>query len=193
MMEEMMTNNDLEKTILFLAMFFNENSEKQNQEFLNKLYEIFDKNESLYDSEVSLAFLNFQKFATTPWLTKHPQVTDGWEKSYIECIYNGLLPHFVRQIIEKNEGTPCSGDKEAFIIQKIKESVATGKNISLYETYEGKNNISKEKWKEQAYWSPKSFKDTDDVKTKFKTWYYLDMGYVKEKSETEITEENIER
>ena len=52
---------------------------------------------------------------------------------------------------------------------------------------------SKEKWKEQAYWSPKSFKDTDDVKTKFKAWYYLDMDYVKEKSETEMTEENIER
>lgn len=120
MMEEMMTNNDLEKTILSLAMFFNENSEKQNQEFLNKLYEIFDKSENLYDSEVSLAFLNFQKFATMPWLEKHPQVTDGWEKSYIECIYNGLLPHFVRQVIEKNEGTPCSGDKEDFIIQKIK-------------------------------------------------------------------------
>lgn len=27
MMEEMMTNNDLEKTILSLAMFFNENSD----------------------------------------------------------------------------------------------------------------------------------------------------------------------
>ena len=62
------------------------------------------------------------------------------------------------------------------------------KNISLYETYEGKNNISKEKWKEQTYWSPKSFKDTDDVKTKFKAWYYLDMDYVKEKSETENIE-----
>lgn len=47
MMEKMMTNNDLEKTILSLAMFFNENSEKQNQEFLNKLYKIFDKSESL--------------------------------------------------------------------------------------------------------------------------------------------------
>lgn len=92
------------------------------------------------------------------------------------------------KLLKKNEGTPCSGDKEDFIIQKIKESVATGKNISLYETYEGKNNISKEKWKEQAYWSPKSFKDTDDVKTKFKAWYYLDMDYVKEKSETENIE-----
>lgn len=57
MMEKMMTNNDLEKTILSLAMFFNENSEKQNQEFLNKLYKIFDKSESLYDSEVSFIVL----------------------------------------------------------------------------------------------------------------------------------------
>ena len=46
MMEEMMINNDLEKTILSLAMFFNENSKKQNQGLLNKLYKIFDKSES---------------------------------------------------------------------------------------------------------------------------------------------------
>ena len=84
-----MTNNDLEKTILSLAMFFNENSEKQNQDFLNKLYEIFDKSESLYDSEVSLAFLNFQKFATMPWLEKHPSGAFGSER-HKRCFFSSV-------------------------------------------------------------------------------------------------------
>ena len=51
-----MTNNNLEKTILSLAMFFNENSEKQNQEFLNKLYEIFDKLMFATDGDISSTF-----------------------------------------------------------------------------------------------------------------------------------------
>lgn len=166
--------NELEKTIQSLALFFENNSKEQNAELIEKLEEKFSKNEELYESEITLAYLNFTEFAALPWLNKHPEVTNGWEKSYIECIYNGLLPHFVRKVIEKNEGSVCSGDKEHFIIKKIKESVATSTNISLYQTYEGCEKIDKTKWSEQAYWSPKSFKDTDDVKAKFKKWYYVD-------------------
>lgn len=166
--------NELEKTIQSLALFFDYNSKEQNAEFIKKLDKRFSDNESLYESEITLAFLNFTKFAAMPWLVRHPGVTDGWEKSYIESIYDGSLPHFVRKIIEKNEGSMCSGDKEHFVIEKIKESVATGKNISLYQTYEGCERIAKDKWGEQAYWSPKSFKDTDEVKTRFKAWYYVE-------------------
>jgi hypothetical protein len=166
--------NELEETIQSLALFFENNSKEQNALLIEDLDKKFEKNESLYDSEISLAYLNFTKFAAMPWLNRHPKVTNGWEKYYIECIYNGLLPHFVRKVIEKNEGIVCSGDKEHFIINKIKESVATGENISLYQTYEGCESINKDKWTEQAYWSPKSFKDTDEVKTKFKNWYNIE-------------------
>lgn len=166
--------NELEQTIQSLALFFENNSKEQNAELIKKLERRFSENEGLYESEITLAYLNFTKFAALPWFNQHPEVTDGWEKSYIECIYNGLLPHFVRKVIEKNEGSVCSGDKEHFIIKKIKESIATGTNISLYQTYEGYESISKDKWAEQAYWSPKCFKDTDDVKKQFKSWYYLE-------------------
>lgn len=166
--------NELEKTIQALAMFFENNSKEQNGELIKELNKRFSENERLYESELTLAFLNFRTFAAMPWLTKHPQVKDGWEKFYIESIYDGTLPHFVRRVIEKNEGSACSGDKEHFIIEKIKESVATGKNISLYQTYEGCERIAKDKWTEQAYWSPTSFRDTDDVKAKFKAWYYVE-------------------
>lgn len=168
--------NELERTIQSLALSFENNSKEQNKEFIEELDKRFSENESLYESEITLAFLNFTMFASMPWLSRHPEVTNEWEKSYIECIYNGLLPHFVRKVIENNEGSVCSGDKEHFIIKKIKESVATGTNISLYQTYEGCERIDKDKWSEQAYWSPKSFKDTDDVKAKFKEWYYVQVN-----------------
>jgi hypothetical protein len=170
----MVEKNTLEQTILGLATFFDNEAKEQNAEFIQILQEKFNHNEELYDSEITLAFLHFSSFAALPWLFKNPQVTNGWEKSYIQFIYNGLLPHFVRKVIEKNEGSCCSGDKEAFIIRKIKESVATGTNISLYQTYEGIENIDKEKWDEQAYWSPRSFKDTDDVKAQFRKWYNME-------------------
>ena len=53
----------------------------------------------------------------------------------------------------------------------VKEAIATGENISLYATYEGCENIPESKWKEQAYWSPKSFKDTNEVMLRFWEWY----------------------
>lgn len=165
--------NELEKTIQSLVLSFENNSKEQNTELIKELDRRFAENESLYESEITLAFLNFTKFAAMPWLARHPEVSNGWEQSYIESVYNGLLPHFIRKVIENNEGTACSGDKERFIIKKIKESVATGTNITLYQTYEGCENISQDKWDEQAFWSPKSFKDTDDVKEQFKAWYHV--------------------
>ena len=164
----------LERTILSLANSFENESNDANATLIKTLYEKFEENEELYECETLIAFHNFGRFAAMPWLSKNPQVTDGWEKSYIESIYNGLLTHFVRTVIEKNEGSVCSGDKEHFIIEMIKKSVATGENISLYQTYEGSNRIPKERWNEQVYWSPKSFKDTNEVKARFRAWYTLE-------------------
>ena len=163
--------DEIKKTILGLANFFDEQSQRENAELIKKLHETFEKNEALYECQMTIAFLNFTRFAAMPWLNKNPQVTDGWDKSLIECIYNGTFPHFVRKVIEKNEGSCCSGDKESFIIKKVKESIVTGTNISLYADYTGCETIDKDKWNQQAYWSPKSFKDTDEVIKKFWDWY----------------------
>lgn len=166
--------NELEKVIMELSMYFDKNAKEKNSELIDSLFEMFKENEEMYETQISLAYLYFTSFAALPWLSENPQVTNGWEKMYIESIYNGQLPHFVRKIIEKNEGSACSGDKEHFVISKIKESVATGKNLSLYATYEGHERIPKEDWDKQAYWSPKSFKDTDEVKARFKAWYNVE-------------------
>lgn len=169
-----MVERELEQTILGLATAFENEGNGANVGLIQKLYERFDYSEKLYECEMGIAFHDFGRFAAMPWLSKHPHVTNGWDKFYIESIYSGLLSHYVRKIIEKNEGSPCSGDKESFVIAKIKQSIDSGENISLYQTYEGQERIAKDKWNEQAYWSPKSFKDTDDVKAKFKAWYMLE-------------------
>ena len=85
-------------------------------------------------------------------------------KNIAYYIYGQQLPHFVRKVIENREGWPFSGDKEHFVIRKIKEYIITGKNQSLYVESKG----------EQAYWSPKTFKDTDEVLTAFFKWYNID-------------------
>lgn len=175
--------NELEQTIQSLAVFFEKNSCEENKAFIAELNRQFAENEEIYESELQLAFLHFSHFAALPWLAKHPDVANGWEKKHIESIYNGLLPHFVRTVIEKKEGTICSGDKEHFVIRKMKEAIATGTNLSLYQTYDGCERIEKEKWSQQAYWSPKSFRDTDDVKAKFRAWYNLENGGTEDETE----------
>jgi hypothetical protein len=165
-MAEFVSENELEDTILSLANFFDKQSDERNAELIKKLHDEFDKNESLYESEITLAFLYFTNFAAMPWFTKNPQVTDGWDKSTIQYIYNGILPHFVRTIIEQNEGTPFSGDKESFILNNIKKAIASGENISLYDTYPNQPE-------KQAYWSPRCFKDTNDAIKQFWDWYNL--------------------
>lgn len=74
----------------------------------------------------------------------------------------------------RKEGSACSGDKETFIIRKVKESIIKGENLSLFMTYgnsASRDKIEESIWDKQAYWSPKSFKDTDEVIKQFWEWY----------------------
>jgi hypothetical protein len=165
--------NQLESVILELANSFTNESATRNAALIDSLHHHFNENEELYESEITLTYLNFVEFAATPWFTKN-EVKDEKNKYIINYIYNGIFTHFVRKTIEKNEGTTCSGDKEHFVIKKVKEAIITGENQSLYATYEGCERIDKEKWHEQAYWSPKSFRDTNEVIKKFWKWYRVE-------------------
>ena len=100
--------------------------------------------------------------ATQPFLRKH-EITDRRKKCIAQFLFGGELEHFVRKTIENKEGSPFSGDKERFVIGKIKEYLITGRNQSLYEEYKDKGR--------QAYWSPRCFKDTDDVIQQFLDWW----------------------
>lgn len=162
--------NELESVILSLVSSMEKKANERNAELIAKLHEKFKENEELYECEINLAFMHFTNFAAAPWLANN-EVKDKKNKCIIEYIYNGLFPHFVRRVIKNNEGSCCSGDKESFIISKVKQAITTGENQSLYATYEGCANIPKEKWNEKAYWSPTSFKDTNEVITAFWNWY----------------------
>lgn len=169
--ENISMENPIEQIILNLSNSFEENSRNENTKLINTLKNRFKNNEELYECEITLAFMNFTDFAALPWLEENPQITNGWDKFYIESIYNGLLSHYLRKVIEKNEGSPFSGDKEHFIIKSLKKAIATGENISLQVFYDEKDGVPVERIGAKAYWSPSSFIDTDDVKAKFKAWY----------------------
>ena len=169
-MSEENTETSLEKVILGLANSITNEAATRNAALIKQLYDCFDKNEALYETEIQLTYLNFMEFAAMPWFAKY-EVKDTKNKAIINYIYNGMFTHFVRKVIENNEGTMCSGDKESFVIRKVQQAIITGENQSLDVTYEGCERIDKSKWNEKAYWSPTSFKDTDEVIDRFWKWY----------------------
>ena len=164
------TENSLETVILALANLITNVSATRNSELIEQLHDCFNKSEELYKSEIQLTYLNFVEFAVMPWFAKY-EVKDTKNRAIINYIYNGIFPHFVRKVIENNEGITCSEDKESFTVKKVQKAIMTGKNQNLYETYEGYEQIDKSKWNEKAYWSPTSFIDTDEVIDKFWKWY----------------------
>lgn len=159
--------NEIERLLLGLAESIEQGAKENNADQLNKLRQRFSDNEELYDAEIAVAFGSFETIAATPFLEAHG-VTDNRRKNVASYIYGQQIPHFVRKVIEKREGSPCSGDKEHFIIRKLKEYIITGENQSLYATYKDEDR--------QAYWSPKTFKDTDEVLEAFFRWYNVEEG-----------------
>ena len=157
--------NGLEQLILGLADSMERDAKEDNAKLLNELRQRFSDNEELYDAEVAVSLGSFETIAATPFLEAH-EVTDGRRKNIAHYIYGQQIPHFVRKVIENREGSPCSGDKEYFIIQKLKDYIITGENQSLYATYKDEDR--------QAYWSPKTFKDTDEVLEAFFHWYNVE-------------------
>lgn len=157
--------NGIEQVILGLADSMEREAKENNAGQLNELRQRFADNEELYDAELAVSFYNFETIAATPFLEAHG-VTDSRRMNVARCIYGQQIPHFVRKVIENREGSPCSGDKEHFIIRKLKEYIITGENQSLYATYKDEDR--------QAYWSPKTFKDTDEVLEAFFCWYNVE-------------------
>lgn len=165
--------NSLESIILGLADCIEKESQEKNKNLIDALYNRFNNNESLYECEMHLAYLNFAKFSAMPWISKNG-IKETKNKDIISYIYTGLFNHFVRVKIEKAEGSACSGDKEHFTIKQVKKAIMTGENQSLYADYTGCDRIEKERWDNQAYWSPKVFKDTDEVIAEFWKWYRIE-------------------
>lgn len=157
---------ELRSVITGLAAHFEREAQEKNRETIEYLRKEFEHNEGLYDANVACAWCDFGKVTATPFIEKHG-ITEPKRKRLAEMIYGQQIPHFVRKTIERREGTACSGDKESFVIRKLKQYIITGKNQSLYAAY-------KDEPDKKAFWSPESFKDTDEVIEAFWKWYYVE-------------------
>jgi hypothetical protein len=165
--------NEIEKILVGLVVAADRESEENNRVALGNLVNSFNKDEELYEAEVAVASHNFSHLAALPFLRKNPGIT-GKDRAFAEFLYDGTVLHYIRRVIEREEGSPFSGDKAYFTIGALKKSLTEKANISLYSTYGDSpdyEKINPEKRGEQAYWSPSCFKDTDEVKQKFWEWW----------------------
>jgi len=152
------------------AMAFSMEQEglKQNIENIQKVCEFYKNdchgNNDYYATCMSLICSHFNDVPAIPWLLKHNNV-HSHDKFIIQSIFNGLFQHWVYTAIENHEShNGGQGDKESFIVKKVIEAIDKQENLSLYAEY-------KDKPGEQAYWSPKYFKDTDQVRVEFLSWW----------------------
>ena len=143
-----------------------------NQDFINELQKIKQKEKSNYSFIEYLDIFIFSKFNNL--ISATMSIPPSNKNTYIiRNIINGNYDHFFRRYIEDKEGSSCSVDKVRFIINKLIKSLIENKNLSLYATYEGCERIDKSEWNEQAYWSPETIKDTDEAFKLFNDWYYF--------------------
>lgn len=149
-------------------------NEEKSQGLIDELCELYEEHgDNYYQTAMHLEMMRLKGLPAKPFLRKHPEVA-GWDKFYIESIYNGIFSHWIRRMIVAFEGSPCSADKEDFVTACVVQSIIEQRNISLYRTYgdygekydDGKTELNR-----QVYWSPSCFKDTDEVKVKFKHWW----------------------
>lgn len=90
----------------------------------------------------------------------------------LEFVTNGLYKHFFETLMKKTEGSTYCADKSNFITNTTLKALKEKKNFSLYEDYSN-YNFPKDKDK-QAYWSPRTIKDTDEAMALFWSWYLLE-------------------
>lgn len=149
-------------------------NEEKSQVLIDGLCRLYEEHgDDYYQASMHLEMMRLEELPAKPFLIMHPGIT-GWDQFYIESIYNGLFSHWLSRTIETLEGSSCSGDKEGFVTRCIVKSIVEQTNISLcrtYGDYDDKYNDGNTNLNKQAYWSPSSFKDTDEVKEKFKRWW----------------------
>lgn len=157
-------NPGIKKVVDGLVLEMEREAKEGNAGRLDELRKKFSDDEELYDAEMSVSLFDFETIAAAPFLEAHG-VTDSRRRSIARYIYGQQIPHFVRRAIVNREGFPYSRDKEDFIIRKLKAYIATGENQSLYDTYRDGGG--------KAYWSPDTFRDTDEVLEAFFRWYNI--------------------
>ncbi len=172
-MQDKLIQKSIEQTIISLVAAFDQQTADDHQEAIVQLILDFEENPEYYRTKMQLAHYQLDEVSIIPFVQKHENIKSE-DKAILKFIYNGLFTHFIRKLIDWNESTACGGDKESFIIRQVLKSIVLKENQSLYDDYSGCERIDKAKWKDQAYWSPRSFKSTDEVIEQFWKWYRVD-------------------
>jgi hypothetical protein len=140
----------------------------RNEDSILKLAKVYEEDPKRYLKTIILALHEFNELIVTPF-----NVKDSKNQYITRYVVNGLYEEFFNRYMEKNEGSSCCADKSRFIQSTTLEALTTGENKSLYESYQGYERIPKEDWDKQAYWSPKTIKDTNEAMKIFWDWYLL--------------------
>lgn len=151
-----------------MAFFFEQENLKKSEDDIKKVCDFYinecNRDNDYYMTQMNIICHRFNEVPAKPWLMGRNHV-QKWDKFIIECIFNGLFSHWVYKMIEHHEdNSGGQADKESFIIAKLIEDIDTQNNVSLYAEY-------KDKPGQQAFWSPKYFKDTHQVKVEFVSWW----------------------
>ncbi len=153
--------------IVGLGNWFEKQDAEKTAGYTEKLVAYYEKlgNDDHYITEMNLIMHRLGDVPAKPWLLKHSYV-ERWDKFYVESIFNGLFSHWLYRYIQLNEdNSGGQADKERFITERLLKAIEDQTNLSLYAEYKDRPA--------QAYWSPKTLKDTDEVKEKFKSWWRI--------------------
>lgn len=151
-----------------MASFFNQEDLKKSKDGINKICNFYinkcNRDDDYYMTQMSMICYLFNTVPAKPWLIghDHDQLRKG-DRFIIESIFNGLFSHWAYRMISVHEdnGGGSEADIEKFIkfiTRRLLQAINVQENISLYEEY-------------QAFWSYKYFKDTDQVRVEFMSWW----------------------
>lgn len=150
-----------------LVSGFDKETIEDNQEIFKKLQTIHNENPKHFFNAIESSYHTFSTLVEN--VINLPPSDNQY---LLEHIVSGLYKHFHTQRTEKLEGSACSVDKSSFIEQMTLKALKTQQNLSLYDDYQHVEQIKEDK-ERQAYWSPKSIKDTNEAMELFWNWYLL--------------------
>jgi len=147
---------------------FQSQTMEDNKSTYAKLKELYDNDSKKFLSEIKSGRYNFEEVVSTVI-----DIPNQKNMYILNHIISGLYEHFLTKTIENTEGSACSVDKANFTNAQTFKALKERTNLSLYDNYKGEKNIPEKDWDKQAFWSPKSFKDTDAAMECFWNWYLI--------------------
>jgi hypothetical protein len=157
------------KTILTTMIHTIENETKENYELdILKLQNMFQDDKNFFSilESADFKFRNILRAAISIPNQKNMYIIDH--------ILSGLYEHFFNNLMNNTEGRACCADKSRFIRNMTLKALKKQENLSLYQDYVKVEKFKDDPDKErQAYWSPKTIKDTNDAMKMFWDWYLL--------------------